>query len=108
MLSGAAVTSLTLVHFLPAYMEASVRKRAGHFSVVALVLVMTKGAIVCLFVNFVSNSDYSFFGSILAQGSRAKQWNEMTPFVFKLSITSKLSYHGNAILIVVLDHCLFI
>ena len=60
MLSGAAVTSLTFVYFLPAYMEASVRKRARHFPVIALVLVMTKGPTVCLFVNFVSNNDYFF------------------------------------------------
>jgi len=103
MLSGVAVTSLTFVYFLPAYMEESVRKQARHFPVVALVLVMTKGATVCLFVNFVSNNDY-FFCSILAQAKDP----ELTPFVFKLSITSKLSCHGNAILIVVLDRCLFI
>ena len=29
----------------------------------------------------------------------------MTPFVFKSSVASKLSCHGNAILIVVLDYC---
>ena len=60
MLSGVAVTSLTFVYFLPAYMEASVRKLARHFPVVALVLVMTKITTVCPFVNFVSNNDDFF------------------------------------------------